>query len=331
METQKLSEKLMAMLQGASLSRMLQVANRLGVFEAVADRTVDPRDLARQLKAHPEGVTRLCNALVSLEFLEKGPRGYRLSPAWSDFLLPGGKYSFKGYMDLYHDTWEEITKLEKTVRTGKPVRTAIKRIKKDPRQLKNFINGMHGRAVTAAGLILNKLNLNNVRRMIDIGGGPGTYTLEWASRYLGLHAVIFDLSEVIPITKTYIKRYGLGSRVKTRAGDFHKDDLGKGYDLALLSNILQMYGDQANLQLLSKVYRTLVPGGRVVINGFFTDDSGTAPKEAALFAMFIATAMPEGNAHPVSRALGWLKTAGFSETYALEIDGVPRTLIVGVK
>jgi hypothetical protein len=92
-----------------------------------------------------------------------------------------------------------------------------------------------------------------------------------------------------------------------------------------------MYGEQANLQLLTKVYRALVPGGRAVINGFFTDDTGTTPKEAALFAMFIATAMPDGNAHPVSRALGWLKTVGFQETYALEIDGVPRTLIVGVK
>jgi len=47
--------------------------------------------------------------------------------------------------------------------------------------------------------------------------------------------------------------------------------------------------------------------------------------------MFIATAMPEGNAHPVSRVLGWLKTSGFRETYALEIEGVPRTVIVGVK
>ncbi|MCI0528825.1 MAG: hypothetical protein L0Y56_15410, partial [Nitrospira sp.] len=84
MEAQKFSEKLMAMLQGASLSRILQVANRLGVFEAVAEHAVDPRDLARRLKVHPEGITRLCNALVSLEFLEKGSQGYRLLPEWSD-------------------------------------------------------------------------------------------------------------------------------------------------------------------------------------------------------------------------------------------------------
>jgi precorrin-6B methylase 2 len=331
MEIQRAQEKLMAMLQGASISRMLQVANRLGVFEAVSQRDLAPQELARRLKTHPEGITRLCNALVSLEFLEKRPQGYRLSPVWSDYLLPEGKCSFKGYMDLYHDTWEEITGLEKTVRTGKPVRTAIHRIKKDPQQLKNFIHGMHGRAVTAAGLICNQLSLDDVRRMIDMGGGPGTYTLEWASRYVSLRAVIFDLPEVIPVTKGYIKRYGLGSRVKTRAGDFHKDDLGRGYDLALLANVLQMYGEQANLKLLSKIYGALVPGGRVIINGFFTDDTGTSPKEAALFAMFIATAMPEGNAHPVSRTLGWLKTAGFRETYVCEIDGVPRTVMVGVK
>jgi hypothetical protein len=331
LEAQKLSEKLMAMLQGASISRMLQVASRLGVFEGVARKACTSLDLAQRLKAHPEGMSRLCNALVALEFLEKGPEGYRLSPAWADYLLPDGKYSFKGYIDLYHDVWEEITKLEKTVRTGKPVRIAIDRIKKDPQQLKNFIHGMHGRAFTAARLISDKLNLSDVRRMIDIGGGPGTYTLEWASRYLRLRGVVYDLPQVIPLTKNYIKKYGLGTRVKTRAGDFHKDDLGRGYDLALLANILQMYGEEANLKLLSKVYGTLVQGGRIVINGFFTDESGTYPKEAALFSMFIATAMPDGNAHAVSRVLKWLDGVGFGETYVTEINAVPRTVIVGIK
>ena len=331
MEAHKPHEKLMAMLQGASISRMLQVANRLGVFETVAAGPYTPQDLARRLKADTEGITRLCNALVALEFLEKGAKGYWLSPAWSDYLLPEGKYTFKGYLDLYYDTWEEITHLEKTVRTGKPVRNAVARIRKDSRQLKNFINGMHGRAVTASGPIGDGLKLGEVRRMIDIGGGPGTYTLEWASRYSQLYAVVFDLPEVVPITQAYIIKYRLGRRVRTRAGDFQRDDLGAGYDLSLLANILQMYGEQANLRMLSKVHRALVPAGRVVINGFFTDDTGTRPKEAALFAMFIATAMPEGNAHPVSKVLGWLKTAGFREGYAYEVDTVPRTVIVGVK
>jgi hypothetical protein len=92
-----------------------------------------------------------------------------------------------------------------------------------------------------------------------------------------------------------------------------------------------MYGEKANLKLLTKIYRALTSGGRVVINGFFTDATGTYPKEAAIFAMFIATAMPEGDAHPVSRVLDWLRAAGFQETYLTEIEGVPRTVIVGVK
>ncbi len=321
----------MGMLQGASVSRMLQVANRLGIFEATAREPVPAEVLARGVKASKEGMTRLCNALVALEFLNKGPAGYRLRSEWADFLLPEGNYSFKGYLDLYHDTWEEISKLEKTVKTGKPVRGAIDRIKKDPEQLKHFIHGMHGRAVTASRLIMEALNLRDVNRMIDVGGGPGTYSLEWASRYLSMRAVVFDLPQVVKITKQYILRYGLSQRVKTKAGDFHKDDLGKGYDLALLANILQMYGEPANLNLLSKVYKALAPGGRVVINGYFTDDAGTHPKEAALFAMFIATAMPDGNAHAASRVRDMLKEVGFGQTYATEIAGVPRTLLVAVK
>ncbi len=321
------------MLQGASISRIIQVANHVGVFEAIADGRHTPQALARRTRSHLEGITRLCNALAALEILKKQAGQYTFASSWKMFLTRKGKHSLTGYMDLHHDTWEELSRLEKTVRTGKPVRTAIQRIKKDPIQLKNFIHGMHRRAVTASALVEKKIGLKKVRRMLDIGAGPGTYSLEWALRHPQLHAVVFDLKKVIPVTRTYIRRYGLGRRVTTRAGDFHlgQGDLGQGYDLALLANILQMYGEEDNIKLLARVFTALDPGGRIIINGFFTDQTGTRPREAALFAMFIATAMPSGNAHATPRVLDWLKKSGFEKTRTFEINGMPRTVIVATK
>ena len=48
-----------------------------------------------------------------------------------------------------------------------------------------------------------------------------------------LRAVVFDLKNVIPITKEKIREAGLEDRVTFVEGDFYKDPLPAGCDLAL--------------------------------------------------------------------------------------------------
>lgn len=321
----------MPLLQGYTISRMIQVANRIGLFAALSEGPAHPRDLSRRLSTHPESLHILCSALASLSLLEKNGERFRIPRQLLDYLSPDGKASLTGSLDLNYDTWSVLTDLEKTIRTGQPVISMMKTIRRDGRRLKNFVNAMHGKAVRAAALIKKKVSLDTVQQMIDVGGGPGTYSLEWARAFPHLRATIFDIPQVLRITQDYIRRYGLQGRVTTRPGNFLTDSLGSGYDLALAANILQMYGPADCRKILTKVHACLAPGGRLILHGSFTDQSGTAPKEAALFSLFISTVTPGGRSHPLSSGLHWLKEAGFTGIRTFEINDIPRTVICGKK
>ena len=43
--------------------------------------------------------------------------------------------------------------------------------------------------------------LDGVRRVLDVGGGSGSFAMAFARRRPGLAAVVFDLPNVVPITR----------------------------------------------------------------------------------------------------------------------------------
>jgi len=99
--------------------------------------------------------------------------------------------------------------------------------------------------------------------------------------------------------------------VTSRQGDFFTDDLGSGHDLVLLSAVLCLFGETANLALLTKVRRSLRPGGRVAIRDLMPDESGTRPLEASLFAVHMLVMTEKGRAWPHRRVNDWLRESGF--------------------
>ena len=56
------------------------------------------------------------------------------------------------------------------------------------------------------------------------------------------------------------------------------DELGRGYDLALLSAICHMFGPEENRELFGRCYRALAPGGRLLMRDFILDPDGTSPR-----------------------------------------------------
>lgn len=324
-------DELMALAQGFLVSRALQVANRVGLFRVLADGPKDAATIARSLKTDPEACRLLCNALTGQGILAHRGRRYRLPASLAPSFSADGDESLVPYLNLAYDQWETVTRLEEKIRTGRPLRATFERLKHDARWRAEFTHAMHSRASRSADLVGAVVDLRGVRRLLDLGGGPGTYALEWAKRLPRLEATIFDLPGVLRVTRRYIRRYGLGDRVRTRGGDFLADPLGRGYDLVLLANILQMYGPKESRDVLRKVYEALGPGGRIVIHGHFTDAAGSRPREAALFSLFIATVTPRGRSHALPAVLGWLRAAGFRGLRTEEIADLPRTVIIGIR
>ena len=290
-------------------SRVLLTAYELGVFTALGHGPRKSAQVARAVKADPRATDRLLNALCCLGLLRKKDGRFSSTPAVARYLVRGQPDYFAGLghtVDLW-DTWSTLTE---SVRRGRS-------FTKDPFRRRGrsvlvpFIAAMHARAVPQAKAVVAVLPLARARRVLDVGGGSGAYAMAFARAKPGLRATVFDLPQVAPLTRGYLRDAGMSERVDVRVGDYEKDPLPGGYDLVFLSAILHSNPPAGNRRLIGKCARALNPGGLIVVQEFMVDEDRTAPAFSVFFALNMLVNTPGGDAYTESEIGSWLKAAGF--------------------
>jgi predicted O-methyltransferase YrrM len=189
---------------------------------------------------------------------------------------------------------------------------------------------MHRNASDRAAAVVAAVGGEGVRRLLDVGGGSGAYSIAFARAYPELRAEVFDLATVTPIARRHIAAAGVEDRVTTRVGDLRAGGLGQGYDLVFVSAICHMLSPAENQDLLKRCFEALAPGGRAVVQDFVLDASKTAPKNGALFALNMLVGTKAGASYSEPEYSEWLETAGFRPVRCVRMPG-PTALMVGAK
>ena len=175
--------------------------------------------------------------------------------------------------------------------------------------------------------MVRAVGAENVRRMLDVGGGSGAYSIAFALANSALQADILDLAAVEPIALRHIREAGVVDRVKVRTGDLRSGPLGEGYDLEFVSAICHMLSPGENLDLLRRCREALAPGGRVVIQDFILEADKTAPRFAALFALNMLVGTRGGSSYSEPEYAAWLGEAGFREIRRVRLPGITGLMI----
>jgi cyclopropane fatty-acyl-phospholipid synthase-like methyltransferase len=191
-----------------------------------------------------------------------------------------------------------------------------------------FAQAMASSASLGARETARRLDLRGVRSFLDLGGGPGVYAIEAARRQGGLRAVVFDSAKTLEVARDNIERAGLADRIQTRAGDALRDDLGAGYDLILLSNVIHAYAAQDNQRLVGRAAAALAPGGRLAVKDFLLGPDRTQPARAAMFAVNMLVATEGGDCYSVSEVREWLRAAGLQPERVIRLTP-PSRMVVG--
>jgi hypothetical protein len=147
--------------------------------------------------------------------------------------------------------------------------------------------------------------------MLDIGGASGTYTIAFLRKNKEMRATIFDLEPVIPLARKRIETEGLSNRVSFVAGDFYKDNLPTGYDLALLSAMIHQNSNDENLALYRKIFNALESGGTILIRDHIMDESRAKPSAGALFALNMLINTKGGDTYTFQEVKNSLEMTGF--------------------
>ena len=289
-------------------SRPLLTAFELDLFTALAADARTSDEVAATLGTDPRATDRLMNALVALGLLEKRDGRFGNAPLSATYLVKGrpGYMAGLGHTNHLWNTWSRLTDV---VRTGEPaVAAGINDRGGD--WLRAFIAAMHFRAKQNASEVVSLLDLDGVSRLLDLGGGSGAYAMAFARAGRGISAVVFDLPNVVPLTKMYVAQEGLTAEVTTATGDYLTAPLGTGYDMVFMSAVIHSHSADDNRLLMRKAAAALNPGGQIVVQDFLVNEERDGPLLPALFALNMLVGTPEGDTYTESEVRAWLTEAG---------------------
>jgi cyclopropane fatty-acyl-phospholipid synthase-like methyltransferase len=179
-----------------------------------------------------------------------------------------------------------------------------------------------------APLVVRALGTTGVRRILDLGGGSGAYSIAFAKASPDVRCEILDLPEVVPLTIEYVSRAGVSAQVSVRAGDMLRDEFGTGYDIVMLNAICHMFSEEQNRDIFRRARQALAPNGRLVVQDFILNPDKTGPLHAALFSVNMLVGTDAGASYSEVEYTSWMKAAGFAEVSRNKLPG-PSDLIVG--
>jgi predicted O-methyltransferase YrrM len=318
-ERQWNAESLLDMGRQAYVSRIFLSAVELDLFDLLSKRSLSAEEVAKEKQCDLRAMRTLLNALSGLDFLQKEGNRYKTPPDLTRWLSSESEESILPMLRHGLSMWETWSRLTDVVRTGKPaVRAPIMERKDDAHR--SFILGMHVIGRERALAFVAALDLTGVARLIDVGGASGTYVLAFLKAHPEMRATLFDLPQTITLARERLSREGVLDRVTLVPGDFYRDDLPGGHDLALLSAIIHQNSRQQNRDLFKKVHASLVYGGRVLIRDHVMDSTRTKPASGAVFAVNMLVGTEGGGTYTLDEIREDLESAGFSDVRLLQED-----------
>jgi SAM-dependent methyltransferase len=202
--------------------------------------------------------------------------------------------------------WNTWHVLPQAVR-GQPAGAAVGPAKagRDEHEHVSFIMAMHSLAMAGrADELARQVDLGSAGNLLDVGGGPGTYTMALLDRYPDLRATLFDLPQTIAIARANIQRFNLADRITLRQGNWNDDEFGDGFDAVLMSNILHGPDDDTPMKL-GKAHDALSAGGLLIVQDFLLNDRRDGPLVPALFNLMVG-------AWALGEMIDQVEQAGFS-------------------
>jgi hypothetical protein len=317
------SEAITRIATGFMASKQLFVACEVGLFTELADGPLELAELALRCGIPPRTARVLADAMTSLGLLDASQGRYTNRPETQAFLSGSGDEGLQPFLRF----WDQISypawlSLEQAVRTGHGVGLADL----DEARQHIFSKGIQALTAGAAGALTEGFGLENHRRMLDLGGGMGSFLVAALTRHPQLTGTLFDLPPVVSIARPALAAGPVAHRVETVAGDMLTDPIPTGHDVVLLANVIHYFLPETNLTLLTRVHSASTPGTRLLLVDFWTDPTHTQPLMAALMAGEFLTNVG-GDVYSAEEVEGWLTDSGWQPVGHEPLEGAMSVLI----
>lgn len=313
--------------------KAISVANKLRVFDKLSDRFLSPQELALELNVDERNLAMLLEAVAALGYLKCQSNKYTNTKVAQRWMVEGSAKSVGNLLRHFDDLWAIWVGLEQTVRTGKPVFNFLQYCDEHPEVQRNFTLGMKDNAVMAAGEVVSKVKvLPQATSLLDLGGAHGYYSVAFCRKYPQLSSLVVDLERPIQIGKQVVNQEKMSHRIAFKVADYITDDIGGGYDIALLLDLLHGESPDTNQAILKKVYGALNSGGTIAIGEILSYKGKKESAIGLLFALNMLACTPKGETYSDEEVKGWLEDVGFRDIKRTELRRLPgHSLVLATK
>ncbi len=307
---------------GFVYSQVLQACVQLKLFDALAKGPQSASALAIRLSLPTPAMQRLLVAAASLRLVARRGDRFILGPLGAAMVgNPGIAAMVEHHAVLYSDLRDPVALLRgDRTDTGLagywPYAATDHPSHLDAGQVASYTALMAASQPLVAEGVLDAYPMHRHRRLLDVGGGDGSFLAAVAERTPALDLVLFDLPPVAEQARMRFEAAGIAARAAAVGGDFLADSLPRGADAASLVRVIHDHDDDDALAILRAIHQALPPGGTLLVAEPMADTPGAAPIADAYFGFYLL-AMGRGRPRSPAEIKALLHSAGFGNARLL--------------
>jgi hypothetical protein len=291
------------------------VADELGLFEFLKNRPSDLAAIAAHLGLAPRSAETLLAALAASDFVLKHQAEFHLTEVSRTYLLAESEFCWIAMLRESGNGGALAAALMASLRTDHlasddRISRRWERGEMTPDEARGSNRRMHSHSMPAALGLARTAEFGGVRRLLDVAGGSGCFSIALALRNPTLRCTVAELPVVAVDTQTYIRRYGCEARVATHAFNMFDDPWPTGYDAVFFSNVFHDWDAQRRDELAAHSFAALPPGGRIYLHEMLLNQSSDGPLPSALFSVMMLNTRGKQFSAPELDTL--LRGAGFA-------------------
>jgi hypothetical protein len=251
---------------------MIGVAAKLELADFINGGAKTAEEIAKAKGLHTASLYRLLRGLASYGIFAEQEDGTFAQTPRSDALRKDVPHSAWGMAQLTTRPWSVRTwmELSHSIRAGTPAFEHVNGMPlfeyfdKHPNELELFAEAMRSFSVAAGAAVTETYDFSGIRTLADIGGSQGFNLSLVLQKYPDMRGILFDLPTVVKGAPSFIKSYGLESRIDIRSGNFF-ESIPSGADAYLLKHILHDWSDEDCMRILNNIYAVAEPGTKLLV------------------------------------------------------------------
>ena len=307
----KKAESLFNLVNGFVFSQIVLACVRTGLIARLAGGPCSVADAAIVTDLPVEAADRLLKAAAAIDIAERLHDGRYMLGAQGVALhaSPGLAEMIEHHALFYADLADPVALLRHGPGGGQLARYWAYNEGHDAaaQAVAPYSALMAATQAMVAEQVLGAYNFGNHRRLLDIGGGAGTFVRAVGAAYPRLETAVFDLPAVAARAPAGVTAHG---------GDFFRDPLPPDFDLISLVRILHDHDDDRALLLLRNIAAALPPGGTLLIAEPMADALVARAMGDAYFGLYL-WAMGSGRPRTMGDTMALCRAAGLTSIQAI--------------